>query len=151
VTVKLLNAHAGNIVMSQRIDQFNESLRLKLANVDSNINALKVRIDGKARNAELDVQNHLDAVDKAIEQGRGKVAAAQAEIKKWAEQQKAVGHEKIAEWKAKRDIGKLKVRADLAESYAAAAIDVAVASVDEAERAALEAWLARADADRAGR
>jgi hypothetical protein len=133
--------------MGQRIDQFNESLRLKLANVDSNINALKVKIDGRARTAEQEVRNHLDAVDKSIEQGRAKVAAAQADITTWAEEQKTVTGEEIAEWKAERETAKLKARADLAERYAAAAIDVAVAAVDEAERASLQAWLARHDAD----
>jgi len=40
----------------------------------------------------------------------------------------------------------LQNRADNAERYAAAAVDVAVAALDEAEEAALEAWLARQDA-----
>jgi hypothetical protein len=135
------------IIMGQRIDQFNERLHLKLTNVDSNIRALKVKIDGKGRTAEQDVRNHLDDVETSIEQGRAKVAAAQAEIKKWAEEQKAVTSGKIAEWKAKQETAKLKGRADLAESYAAAAIDVAIAAVDEAERASLQAWLARQDAE----
>jgi hypothetical protein len=43
----------------------------------------------------------------------------------------------------------LQRRSDNAERYAAAAIDVAVAAVDEAEQASLEAWLARQDADTA--
>jgi len=41
----------------------------------------------------------------------------------------------------------LQSRADRAELYAVAATDVAVAAVDEAEEASLEAWLARRDAD----
>jgi hypothetical protein len=38
-------------------------------------------------------------------------------------------------------------RAAEADRYAAACIDLAIAAVDEAERAALEAWLAREDAN----
>ena len=38
--------------MGQRIDQFCESLRLKLTNVDSNMHALKAKSDGKAQGAE---------------------------------------------------------------------------------------------------
>ena len=68
-------------------------------------------------------------------------------MKNWADERKAVTSDKIAEWKAKREIGKLASRADRAERYAAAAVDVAVAAVDEAEQASLEAWLARQDAD----
>lgn len=133
--------------MGQRIDQFCESLRLKLTNVNSNMHALKAKIDGKAQGAEQDVQNHLNAVKARIEQQRAKVAAAQVDMKNWAEERKAATTEKVAEWKAKLEKAKLQSRADRAESYAAAAIDVAMAAVDEAEQASLEAWLARRDAD----
>jgi hypothetical protein len=68
-------------------------------------------------------------------------------VKNWADERKAVTSDKIAEWKAKREMGKLQSHADKAERYAVAAIDVAVAAVDEAEQASLEAWLARQDAD----
>jgi hypothetical protein len=50
---------------------------------------------------------------------------------------------------SKRETGKLQNRADRAEQYAAAAETVAAAAVDEAERALVEAWLARQDADSA--
>jgi hypothetical protein len=43
----------------------------------------------------------------------------------------------------------LQGRADKAERYAAAASAVAVAALDEAEEASLEAWLARQDANSA--
>jgi hypothetical protein len=116
---------------------------------DSGLEGLKAKIQGKATHVEQDVQSHLDRVHKRIEQGRAKVSAAQADMKNWAEQRKAVTSDKIAEWKSKWETGKLQSRADNAERYAAAAIDVAVAVVDEAEQASLEAWLARQDADTA--
>jgi predicted nucleic acid-binding Zn-ribbon protein len=93
------------------------------------------------------VRNHLDKVQRRIEQGRAKVAAAQSEVNDWVDQRKVATSDKIAEWKAKRETTKLQNRADKAERYAAAAIDVAVAALDEAEQAALEAWLARQDAN----
>jgi hypothetical protein len=133
--------------MGQRIDQFCESLRLKLTNVDSNMDSLKAKIDGKAQGAEQDVRHHLDSVKKRIEQDRAKVTAAQTNVKSWVDDRKTATADKIAEWKAGREIGKLQGRADRAEAYAAATIDVAVAAVDEAEQAAMEAWLAREDAD----
>jgi hypothetical protein len=43
----------------------------------------------------------------------------------------------------------LQSRAENAERYAVAAAVVALAAVDEAEQAALEAWLARKDGDNA--
>ena len=133
--------------MGQRIDQFCENLRQKLTMAESGLVGLKAKIDGKTRTAEQDVQSHLDRVRKRIEQGRAKVSAAQADMKNWADQRKTVTKDKIAEWKAKREVAKLQSRADNAERYAAGAIDVALAAIDEAEQASLEAWLARADAD----
>ena len=133
--------------MSEHIDQFCENLRIKLTNIDNNMESLKSKIDGKARTAEQDVRGHLDGVKKRIEQDRGNVAAAQADIKKWIEERKATASEKVAELKAKRETAQLQNRANSAERYAAGAAVVALAAIDEAERASLEAWLARKDAE----
>ncbi|MFZ1150875.1 MAG: hypothetical protein WAR76_14240, partial [Xanthobacteraceae bacterium] len=68
---------------------------------------------------------------------------AQSDIKKRIEERKATTNQKIAEWKAKSETARLKSWDDFAESYAGAAAAVALAAVDEAEQASLEAWLAR--------
>jgi hypothetical protein len=135
--------------MNARIDQFRESLRSKLKSIDNNMESLKAKIDSKARTAEQDAQSYLDGVKKRIEKEGAKLAAAQADIKKWAEERKAASSEKIAEWKTKRETASLKNRAESAERYAAAAAVVALAAADEAEQASLEAWLARRDAESA--
>lgn len=133
--------------MGQRINQFLEPLRLKLTNLESGLDGLKTKIDTKAQHAEQDVRNHLDVVQKRIAQGRAKVTAAQSEVKNWVDEKKTITNEKIAEWKAKRETTQLQNRADKAEHYAAATIDIAVAALDEAEQASVEAWLARQDAN----
>jgi DNA-binding protein YbaB len=135
--------------MSERIDQFYETLRLKLADVDKKLSALKAKTDAQGQNAEREMRTYLDALQKRIEQGQAKASAAQAEVAKWMEQRKAAGGAVIAEWKSKGELTKLRARADFAERYALAAIDVAVAAMDAAEEAALEAWLARHDAGHA--
>jgi hypothetical protein len=135
--------------MSQRIDQFCENLRIKLTNIESNINGLKAKIDAKSQRAEQDVRSHLDTVQGRIEQNRAKVAASQAEVKAWMDDRKVATADKVAEWKAKHEINKLQNRADRAERYATASIEVAMAFVDDAEQATLEAWLARQDANAA--
>ena len=131
--------------MGERIDRFCEELRLKLTNIDSNMGGLKAKIDGKAQNAEQEVRSHFDKVQKRIEQDRTKLSAAQTEVKNWVEERKTETRDRVAEWKAKRETSKLQNRADKAERYAAATIVVALAAADEAEQAALEAWLARQD------
>ena len=135
--------------MGARIDQFSEDLRQKLTIADSGLDGLKAKIDGKTAHVEQDVQSHLDRVRKRVEQGHAKIAAAQADIKEWADEKKIATSDKIAEWKSKRDLSRLQARAGMAERYAAAASAVAVAALDEAEEAALEAWLARHDANAA--
>ena len=135
--------------MGARIDQFSEDLRQKLTIADSGLDGLKAKIESKAGHVEQDVQSHLDRVHKRVEQGRAKVTAAQADIKGWVDEKKAATSDKVAEWKAKRELNKLQGRADSAERYAAAASAVAVAALDEAEEASLEAWLARRDANSA--
>jgi hypothetical protein len=52
-------------------------------------------------------------------------------------------------WKAKRETRQLKARADRAEAHAADAVDFALATIDEAEEAILDAVVARIDADKA--
>jgi hypothetical protein len=120
--------------MNERIDQFCKNLRVKLSNIDNNMQALKAKIDSKAQTTEQEIRTHLDAVKKRVDQERPKVAAAQADIKKWVEERKATTNQKIAEWKAKSEKARLKSWADFA---------------DEAEQASLEAWLARKDAESA--
>jgi len=86
-------------------------------------------------------------VKKRLEQDRSKIEAAQNELKKWLEERRAMTKEKIADWKATGEKIKLQGRADFAERYAKATAVVAGAAVDQAEQAALEAWLARKDAE----
>ena len=135
--------------MSERIDQFCENLRVKLTSIDNNMQALKSKIDAKARTAEQDVRNELEGIKKRMEQDRTKVAAAQADIKKWLEECRTATNEKIAEWKAKSEKARLQSRANLAEKYALGAAVVALEAVSQAQQASLEAWLARKDAETA--
>jgi hypothetical protein len=135
--------------MSERIDQFCENLHVKLTSIGNNMEMLKAKIDDKEQTAEKDVRTHLDRVRHRVEQNRTKVTTARATIKKWLDECKTATNEKVAEWKAKHEQTRLQNRAQLAEDYAEAAAVVASAAVDEAEQAALEAWLARKDTDSA--
>jgi hypothetical protein len=135
--------------MGQRIDQFCDDLRRKLTSIDNNMDSLKTEIDNRSQNAEQEVQKSLDAVKKRIELGAAKLVTAQAEVKRWAEERKTATDKKIVEWKTKREAAKLQDRADSAERYAAAVAIVASAALEEVQQAALEAWLARKDAEKA--
>ena len=110
---------------------------------------LKATIDSKAQTAEQEVRTRLDAVRNRIAQDCTKLETAQADVQKWVDVFKLASNEKIVAWKAKREKAKLRSCADNAERYAVAADLGALAAVDPAEQAALEAWLARKDAETA--
>ncbi len=134
---------------SQQADQLYENLRIKLANAKSRLDSLKAKMDAKAQHADQEVRSRLEQLQQRIEQDRNKVSAAQAEVKEWLEARKNETAAKVTEWEAKRETSQLQSRADRAERYAAALIDVALAAIDDAEQAALEAWLAQQDANAA--
>ena len=55
----------------------------------------------------------------------------------------------VEEWKTSRKVKKLEHRADKAENHAATATFLAIATIEEAEKATLEAIAARLDAEAA--
>jgi hypothetical protein len=64
--------------MGQSIDKFREDLRLKLANIESGLDSLKSKMEGKAQQAEREVRAHLDTVQRRIVQDHAKTSAARA-------------------------------------------------------------------------
>jgi len=130
---------------SQQLDRFSENLNAKLAEANSRLDNLKAKIEAKTEHAEDEVRARLDQLEKRVEQDRAKVEAAQADVKAWVETHKNETEAKIAEWKTKHEISALENRAERAERYAAATADAALAAIDEAQWAALNAWLARRD------
>jgi hypothetical protein len=132
--------------MGPHIDAFCGEICLKLVNIDEELRYLKITIREKARHAEPEVRSQLDKVMKRIACNQPKVAAARAQVEHWITDQAKDAlrfrNEEIPEDR----IRKLR-RAAEADRYAAACIDLAIAAVDEAERAALEAWLVREDAN----
>lgn len=128
--------------MGQRIDQFCQEFRGKLAAIESGLQGLSARIENDARDAEPDVRNHLARVRTRIEQGGARLANAQTELNGWIEHKKICTSEKLAEWE-RLDRNKLAGHAAMAERCVAAAMNVAAAALDAVEQASLEAWLAR--------
>jgi uncharacterized protein YhaN len=131
---------------SPNLDQLSADVRARLANIDSSLNSLKSKVDGDARQAETEARSQLAQVNADIEASRPKLAAAEAQMTQWMQAQKAATTQKVAEWKASQDFAQLQARAAQAERYAAAARDVAVAKLNAAHQAALEAYLAKKDA-----
>ena len=132
--------------MGPHIDAFCGEICLKLVDIDEELRYLKTTIREKAPHAEPEVRSQLEKVMKRIACNQSKVAAARAQVEHWitdkAKAALSFRNEEIPE-----DGMRKQRRAAEADRYAAACIDLAIAAVDEAERAALEAWLVREDAN----
>ena len=134
---------------SQNLDQLSQDVRTRLANIDSSLKSLKTKVDGATRQADAEARSRLAKVSADVEANKPQLAAAEAQMTQWVQAQKAATAQKIAEWKASQDFTKLQARAADAERYAAAARDVAVAKLNAAHQAALEAYIAKRDANSA--
>jgi len=136
--------------MSARVDQFCDQLRDHLNGLENQVDTLKSNLQKLPKQGEQVLQKNLNEARSRIEGQKKKVEQAQASLKARAEQKIGQAKEAINEWKAKRDVSKLNSRADRAEQYAADAVCIAVAALDEAEVAIFDAVIARMDADNVG-
>jgi hypothetical protein len=133
--------------MSEHIDRLCDQLRLKLHGIDRRLEALKVNSMAPTEESQHAVEGQLDQVEQRIYDTRVTVEAANARVKTWLEGKKAAFDAHRADWKEQRKVHLLNTRADDAEAYAVAVFDLAAAAIDEAAQAALQALLARNDAN----
>lgn len=135
--------------MSARVDQFCDKLRDRLNAIEAWAKSAQADAKDKAGHAEKVLLAKLEDARIKMQSTKEFAEKTRANLMARAQQKIAETKEAIAEWKAKHDAQKLNARADRAEAYAADAIFMAVASIDEAEVAILDALVARNDADKA--
>ncbi|HJZ91236.1 MAG TPA: hypothetical protein VKE40_10210 [Gemmataceae bacterium] len=135
--------------MSAKVDEFRDTLRDRLDDVEGRLQSVKTNIETLSDQAEKALRDKLDQARAKLQGQKKRVEQTWANLQARAQQTMAETKEAVSEWRAKRETRKLNARADRAERYAADAIDFAVASIDEAEEAILEAVVARIDADAA--
>ena len=131
--------------MSQQIDSFCEKLRGRLNEMDNRLQQLKASAKAGSEKARQDLHSQAEKLRASLNADRSSIEAAKTRMNDWAAGTKATFDEKVAQWKAQRKQEQLKSRAEAAEEYASDAF--AVAAVDDAYEAAIEAIIARADAD----
>jgi hypothetical protein len=135
--------------MNEKIESFSKELRTKLDGVDKRLKDLTASVKGATEKAKIEAKAQLAALESRAKEQHAKVQSTEAKTKAWLEEKKTATSEKIAAWKAQRDVKKLAAHADGTEQYAVASMRLAAAAVDEAERAAVEAVVARMDAETA--
>ena len=132
--------------MSEHIARLCDQLRIKLHGIDRRLEALKVNSMATSETAQHAVESQLDQVEQRIYDKRVAVEAANAQVKAWLEGRRP-GSMPTARTGRSSKVHLLNTRADDAEAYAVAVFDLAAAAADEAAQAALEALLARNDAN----
>jgi hypothetical protein len=135
--------------MNENIESFSAELRAKLDGLDKRLKDLTASAKGVTEKAKVEAKAQLAALESRAKEQHAKVQSAEAKTRAWLEEKKAATSKNIAAWKAQHDVTKLAAYAHSTAQYALASMRLAAASVDEAERAALEAVIARMDADAA--
>jgi hypothetical protein len=135
--------------MSAKVDIFCDNLRDQLNAVESRVGSVKANVQALPGKVGRALQDKADRVRSKVRAQKDRIDKNRADLKAWAEEKSAETQSTINEWMAKRETRKLNARADRAEAYAMAAVAVAMASIDEAEEAILDAVVSRMDADAA--
>ena len=129
--------------MSNSINKFARLMRNKLHDVEHRLEALKTASEAQADHTEKAIRAHIVTLEDEAHEAKKSLDQARANMTDWVDETKEV----VADWKAKFDTKMLQGRADRSERYADAALVVALAGVDNAEKAMLSADVARIDAD----
>ena len=117
--------------MTGKLDRVCDQLRIKLHGIDRRLEALKGNAMALSEKSQGLVESQLDRIEQRICDSRISVDAANTRVKTWEE----------------RRFHQLNSRADDTEAYAIAVFELAAAAADEAAQAALQALLARNDAN----
>jgi hypothetical protein len=120
-----------------------------LTDVKSSVDRALADIQAAGSRAAVDLRSKRDEAHSVMEARRHEVEQANAKMKASLDAKKAEADTTVAEWKARREVERLKHRADRAEEYASSVVVVAWGAFQEANAAILDAVVARADADEA--
>lgn len=133
--------------MSAQVDEFCDKLRDRLNTVEERLRAFETDVQAFPNQAEKSLRDKLDEARTKLEAQKERIEETRAKFKVRIHQMMTENRQAVSEWKAKGQTRRLNARADFAEAHAVDAIALALASIDEAEQAILEAVVARRDAD----
>jgi predicted Zn-dependent protease len=129
--------------MINTMTKFNAAMQTKMKEVEKRLENLKASTAKHADQADKAIRAHVATLEDSAHKAKESLENAQIEMTSWVEDTKTT----VADWRAKFDTNMLHARADRAERYADASLIVALAGVDEAEKAMHSANLARQEAD----
>ena len=143
------NAEVTATNIREKADQITQELRAKVDAAEQHLKDAMSSAKISAEKARIQAKSQLEMLEGRAKADFAKVQEDAGKAKAWLEQKKATTEAQFAEWKAKHDAARLAAYADGAEQYVAYAAERAAAAIEEVERAAIEAILARSDANEA--
>jgi tellurite resistance protein len=135
--------------MSTAIDNFTSQLHDNLTAVEDRAKSLKHNIKSVTKKNQAEIQSKLNEAKASLAANKREFDDYRAKLKTQFEDKEADVKSSVDEWKANREVKKLEHRAEQAEDYAATSVSVAMAMMEEAEEATLEAICKRMDAEAA--
>jgi hypothetical protein len=129
--------------MSDKVNSFCDGVHEKLETLEGRMDSLKLNVGSTWHS----LQEKLDEVRHKGESTKQAVTLARTDLEQWVQEKKAETKEMIDAWVENRETQKLAARAQKAEDCAAIAIQIAQASIDDAERMVLETIAAKLDAE----
>jgi DNA repair exonuclease SbcCD ATPase subunit len=137
------------MIMSTAIDNFTKQLHDNLEAVEDQVKSLKESIQSAPRKTQIEIESQIDQAKAKLEAKKQEFDQYRAKIKTQLEEKESEVKSHVEEWKTSRKVQKLEHRADRSENYAATVTYLAIATIEEAEKATLEAIAARLDAEAA--
>lgn len=132
--------------MNGNMGELRDELRQHFSGIAATFDRVNTLVFDDAHPAERDLREQLHRIDEAAEQVRARTLAAHASFERWIGEARAETADQIAAWKQTRQTGHLHGRADRYERCAVSATEIALLAMDQAERAIIQAVLAREEA-----
>jgi hypothetical protein len=136
--------------MSTTIDKFTKQLHDNLEMVEERVKSLSNHIQSVPKQPHVEIQSRLDQAKANLCTKKLEFEDYRAKLQIQFEEKESELNSNVEEWKSWREINRLELRADKAYDYAARATYLAIVTMEEAEKATLEAIAARLDAEVAG-
>lgn len=135
--------------MSTTTDNFTQQLLNSLEAVEDRAKSLKESIRSVMKKTQSEIQSTLDEAKIKLNAKKYEFDEYRAKLKTQFEEKESEMKSDVEQWKINREVRNLEHRAYRAEDYAATAISLAMASMEEAEAATLKAICARLDVETA--
>ena len=137
--------------MSTTVENFTKKLHDNLEAVELRVKSLRDSLQSVPKKTQDEIQSKLDEAKAQLNFKKQEFDEYRTKLKTQFEEKESELKSDVEEWKSSRKVKKLEHRANKPEDYAATAIALSVATIEEAEEATLTAIVARLDAETAAK